>query len=73
MPLTHGRCLPSGQRFDATEAMIYELRRLAANVTDDRDVLIDFEAETVSAVEGISESERAVCLPPGQVATRWLT
>jgi hypothetical protein len=30
--------------------MIRELRRLAADVTEDRDVRIDFEAETVTPV-----------------------
>ena len=36
--------------FDATEAMILELRHLAADVTDDRDVRMDFEAETVAPI-----------------------
>ena len=37
--------------FNATEAMIRELRRLAAEVMDDRDVRIDFEAETVTPLQ----------------------
>ena len=36
--------------FGATELMIEELRRLAADANDDRDVAIDFETERVGAV-----------------------
>ena len=34
---------------DASDAMIQELRRLAADIHDEREVVIDFEGETVSA------------------------